>query len=101
MAGFFMRGRMGGMPRFTLKDAILATTLVAFGATMAYWSINWPNRTEAGWHGVTAFYLWCAAGAAIGAGMLWPFKKSSLGAVIGLVAQLAVLYLLITRGLLI
>ena len=51
---------------------------------------------------LTAFDLTCVGiGAIIGAGLLWPFKKSAVGAVIGLVAQLAVLYLLIAPGMLI
>ena len=85
------------MPRFTIKDLLIATTLIAVGATMI-WMIF--NLTIARHDPVSRFYtlytLWAGGGAFTGAGILTPFKRPWLGAGCGVAVIFA--WLLVTAG---
>jgi hypothetical protein len=75
------------MPRFTVKDLLLATTLIAIGAgTLAFLFQNGEQIKHS--YGAAIFAgLWFGGGAFIGAGTFLPFKRPWTGAVIGVVIQ--------------
>jgi hypothetical protein len=76
--------------RFSLKQLFVSTALVAVGLTV------WMRvvRVTGLFHWVLDFPICFVAGAVIGAGVLVPFKRAGLGAVIGL--AFSALYLIAT-----
>ena len=83
------------MPRFTIKDLLLATTLIAIGAGMLALVLRgnawlWPRG---GLAVITVFSLWLGGGGCIGAGLLTPFKHPWIGAALGLLIQGLLLFL--------
>jgi hypothetical protein len=76
------------MPRFSIKDLLLAITLVAVGlsleiALMGYhWRILWGMSLSE--KILCVFLAFGAGGAKIGAGLLAPFHKKAAGGLIGL-----------------
>jgi hypothetical protein len=90
------------MPRFTVKDLLIATTLIAVGAGMLAFLINGGLGTNSVGSAIAwaeAFLLWFGGSACIGAGLLSPFKRRWTGAVLAIVIQMlfVVLYVLIAR----
>jgi hypothetical protein len=82
--GFFM-------PRFSIKDLLLATTLIAIGAGLIYWAYSHPTMSRysdaPNW---PLFLGWMGGGAFIGAGVFTPFKKPWIGALVGLAVQILI-----------
>jgi hypothetical protein len=81
------------MPRFTVKDLLIATALVALGAgTLAFlFQIGKPLQLVA----PPVFAgLWLCGGACVGAGIFTPFKLPTMGGVIGFVIQVLILAIL-------
>jgi hypothetical protein len=77
------------MPRFTVKDLLIATTLIAIGAGAESFLIRSPDTfrgSEYGGTGILMLFGYCGA-ACIGAGLLLPFKRPLIGIVIGMVMQ--------------
>ena len=71
------------MPRFSIKDLLLATTLVAIG-------IGGMCGADAGFLEPAELNMltWVVCGAVAGAGIGYPFHLWRLGAVLGFVAAL-------------
>lgn len=67
--------------KFSLRDLFLATTMIAIGTGgMLVVETTYTART----YGLyVTLGLWFASGALIGAGILFPFKKAALGAIVG------------------
>ena len=75
------------LPRFTLRDMFLATTLIAIGIGVATFTVRYANtHKDAGW-GVLFLLLACSA--VIGAGVFTPFHQKWAGAGIGLLVLAA------------
>lgn len=77
------------MPRFTIKDLLIATTLIAVGTGMIAVVLRgdawlWPRGNLAV---LTVFALWLSGGGCIGAGLLIPFKHPLVGASAGILIQ--------------
>ena len=70
--------------QFELRTLFVAVTMVAMGAGGVANVVNgdWSIRNL-----VFAFGLWFASGALIGAGLFHPFKRMSLGAILGFAAS--------------
>jgi hypothetical protein len=79
---------MAGMnlPRFTLPDMFVTTTLIAVGIGAATFTFRYgdPDK-DAGWGAPVLL----TAAAAIGAGIFAPFHRKRLGAKIGMFAAIA------------
>jgi hypothetical protein len=86
------RDMLKDMPKFSIKELLLATTLIAVGSGMVSLVFMLTNVPKVGEHleEYAAFTSWFGGGAMIGAGILTPFKRPWLGAVIGLVVQLII-----------
>lgn len=79
------------MPRFTVKDLLIATTLIAIGTWMfAFLAQNFWSLAKADARGV-AWTLWFGGGAFVGAGLGKPFKRAALGAAAVFVVQVVVM----------
>ena len=78
------------MPRFTVRDLLIATTLVAIGAgALGLMYRIWEALAEAGFVTVPILLLlWFGGGAFIGAGLFTPFKRPWTGVICGLVIQI-------------
>jgi hypothetical protein len=97
MAGFFMRGRMRGMPRFSIKDLMLATTLIAVGLAVLILLPGLASRTAVGI--VLPFVFWLGGCVLIGVGLFTPFHKKRLGAGIGAGAALFFVVIVVIHNL--
>jgi hypothetical protein len=77
------------MPRFTVKDLLIAIALIAVGAGALAFLLRGREGFFGGGLGSEAavLVLWIGGGASIGAGLLTPFKRPLVGAVIGMVIQ--------------
>ena len=78
------------MPQFTLKEMLLATTLIAVGVgamAFLYHSADAPrglgNSAQVG----LAVLLWFGGGALVGAGLFTPFKRPWTGASVAFALQ--------------
>ena len=88
-----MRVRMGGMPadhrpqhhvmpRFSLKQLLLSTALIAGGtASLAYWVTSDSRLARDNWNWF--FLLWESSGAAVGVGVFSLFNRPWIGAFVG------------------
>ena len=76
------------MPRFTVKDLLRATTLIAIGAGLLNLPVQFPEaEIWTGEMGSREFWLTVCAGAAlIGAGVFTPFGRPWLGGMLGFFA---------------
>lgn len=75
------------LPRFSVKDAILATSLIAFGLSLFYWlGIAGPQPLPF----LLVLVLVLCIGPLIGAGIGAIFHRIVAGAVWGLIIQLVV-----------
>ena len=77
------------MPRFTIKDMLIATTLIAVGVGMiasllrnTYFSNNGGAAAI-----LVMMLLWYGGGACIGAGLFMPFGSPRTGAGLALMIQ--------------
>jgi hypothetical protein len=69
-------------PRFTLRDVVLATTLIAVGvggATVTIRHLQYPYGADAFW--LIPVLLYSAA--SVGAGVFAPFHRKRQGAIVG------------------
>jgi hypothetical protein len=76
------------MPRFSIKDLMLATTLVALGLAIAIVDMSVTNRDlsrdyHLPLHPLTSLVVLSIGGAFIGAGLLAPFRRKAIGAGVG------------------
>jgi len=67
------------IPRFTLRDMFLATTLIAIGVGTAVFALRTLIPSPAFFEGVMVL---CGCGATIGAGVFTPFHRKRRGAII-------------------
>ena len=82
------------MPRFTVKDMLVSTALVAVG--LVVYLPHWHYAVIRDLRGappigspMICLLLWIASGACIGAGLLYPFKHWwAVGLIIGGIVQL-------------
>ena len=75
------------MPRFTTKDLLIATTLIAIGVGLLVFAYKHPTL-RAGEPGSWEFPVgWFGGGALICAGVFAPFKRPIVGGIAGLVIQ--------------
>jgi hypothetical protein len=80
------------MPRFSIKDLILATTLVAVGLTVEVLLL----RTDQPWLSPAAgIVVYFSGAAAIGAGLLTPIHKKAVGVAIGIFAAIFLMILFV------
>ena len=80
------------MQRYSIKDLMIATAVVALGLFMAVSVLKpwWEPYLETYWFIVLGGYF---GGSAIaGAGLMYPFKKSKLGAWLGVAVGVAFLF---------
>ena len=88
------------MPRFSIKDLLLATTMVAVGIGAALLaqqlakSLEYPGAALA----IAELGLWVGGSALAGAGVLYPFGRAVVGAAVGLVLSALWVGLLILAG---
>src|SRR4051794_5817120 len=61
------------MPRYTIKDLLLATTLVAIGA--GTWAFLFRGVVVTSRMGADTMMLWIVGGAFIGAGLVTPLER--------------------------
>lgn len=87
------------MPRFTIKDLLLATTLIAIGAGMLapIFLDTVPRRISSWgiWGVFLWFLIWFGGGGLIGAGLFTPFRKVRIGVAIGVLVQFMLFVILI------
>jgi hypothetical protein len=77
------------MPRFSIKDLLLATTLIAVGVGAESFLIRSPNAYRGSGEirsAILMLFGYCG-GACIGAGLLLPFKRPLFGLAIGFAMQ--------------
>jgi hypothetical protein len=76
------------MPRYSTKELLLSTTLIACGVGILAFMLKGAPYIDPD---TTTLFLtlsaWCVGGALIGAGLLVPFHRPRLGAVLGLFFQ--------------
>jgi hypothetical protein len=79
---------MAGMklPRFTLRDMFVTTTLIAVGVGAATFTFRYGDPDK---DAVWVVPVLLTAAAAIGAGIFAPFHRKELGAKIGMFAAIA------------
>lgn len=83
------------MPKFSIKDLLIATGLISLGLVLGqYFPIGYVQHalfhaSDGSLQDVSeAVHLcWPIAGALIGAGLLFPFKRPGLGVLLGLASQ--------------
>ena len=81
------------MPRFSLKQTLVSTTLIAAG--IAYYGYLKAHSDEPFLLGMEiAVLFWLASGAAIGVGIFGLFRRPFLGACIGALGAFVVLFYL-------
>jgi hypothetical protein len=81
--------RMRDKPRFTIKDLLVGTTLVSAGLMAAVYSWCAEPALLQTWQ--RPLFPWPIGCAMVGAGAMYPFKKATLGILIGLGVSLFVL----------
>jgi hypothetical protein len=87
-----VRNRIVLRPRFSVKDLLLATTLIAAGSAMLYQVLNYDPRIRKLPVGLD--YMLAYGGAAvIGAGIFTPFKRPLIGAIAGIIALVVIIQL--------
>lgn len=87
-----VHGMLEGMPRFTLGELLVSTTLIAFGSGMVAVIIREGEYVTnvLGYEALGFLYVaWMAGGSLIGAGLCMPFRRPWLGAAIGAIIQVA------------
>ena len=77
--------------KFNLKELLLSTTLIAVGLAMAITPYS-AFEDELWYYLLLPQLLWLGAGALVGAGILLPFNKAAIGAVLGFMAQVVIFY---------
>jgi hypothetical protein len=78
------------MPRFSLKDLLIGTALLAGGICSVCGISRLPTELSLQGYIAAAMLLWVGGGALIGAGLLTPFKRPWLGAALGLLVQIEI-----------
>jgi hypothetical protein len=73
----------GGMARYTLKDLLMGTTIVAVGLGMLVFAATVSARHDIGWLKATQVGLISCGSMTIGAGIAHPFKSGWLGVAVG------------------
>jgi hypothetical protein len=89
---------MHEMPhQFSLKRLMASTAIIAVGCAMIGEALR-QSTMEMPRHFLPLFFLWFMGGVFVGAGMLYPFRRSKLGGVLGFFIQvptfLALAYIL-------
>ena len=76
------------MPRFSIKDLIVSTTLVAagFAAALSPFRFNFEVDGRAIWPLLLS--LWFGGCMMVGAGAMYPFKRAWIGALLGFLVAL-------------
>src|SRR5689334_2507291 len=82
--------RPNRMPRFTIKDLLIATTLIANGVFQLTLSRDGENASP-----FAIAFLWFSGGVLIGVGLFIPFNRPWTGLFKGLVIQALFLFLFI------
>jgi hypothetical protein len=82
------------MPRFSIKDLLLATLLVAVGFGLLATFALWSHEVQPPIKFLPTLIMLHGACAAIGAGFFAPFHKKKIGAVIGAGLMLAFIFYL-------
>jgi hypothetical protein len=75
------------MPRFSIKDLLIGTALLAAGITSVCGIARLPSHP-------VVLLLWLGGSALVGAGLFAPFKRIWLGAAIGLAVAILPLVVL-------
>ena len=73
------------MPKFSIKDLLIATSLVAFGSALISAAIVRPNP------GPQFAVTWYGGGMLIGAGLFFPFRAPWIGVYVGVIVQFGLL----------
>jgi hypothetical protein len=73
------------MPRFTIRDLLLATTLVAVGVGLIVFPLHFHQLVDEEWSLPLFFF---GGGAFIGAGIFTPFKRPWTGVIVAVVLQI-------------
>ena len=87
------------MPRFTIKDLLIATTLIAFGAGLIAWTIRYMDTAKVEQPQPIVLINFFACPALIGAGLFTLFKRPWLGALVGVLLTILVVAFIIFFGL--
>jgi hypothetical protein len=82
------------MPRFTIKDLLLTTTLIAIGAGMFACIGEYQRAIAESGNGGLLVALWFGGGACIGAGLMAPFKRLGTGALIAFGIQVVIVVMM-------
>jgi hypothetical protein len=78
------------MPRFSIKDLLIATTCIAMGIGLLAFPYYHHEYISANLPSSTYVLCWFGGGALIGAGILNPFGRPLWGAAIGFVVLVLV-----------
>jgi hypothetical protein len=81
------------MPRFSVKDLIVATTLIGAGLATAFLTLGTPYEEFRVRFWFISLGLWIGGWAIVGAGAMYPFKKAEMGAWIGVAIATLILIL--------
>jgi hypothetical protein len=85
------------VPKFTIKELLIGTSLIASGIAMTCFTFRWLNvvkSTTAPPPMFAQLACWFLGPALLGAGILYPFKRPGLGAVAGMLIQASVIYVI-------
>ena len=85
------------MPRFSIKDLLLSTTLLAVGFTALTLLPGLVSRNAVGV--ILPFVFWIGGCVLIGTGLFAPFHKKRLGAAIGAGAALCFVVFVVIHNL--
>ena len=79
--------KLSGMPRFSIKDLMLTTTLVATGVAIEIWLFTHKPKPEFELDGAdTVVAIACAGLAVIVAGLLAPFSRRAVAVALKIAA---------------
>ncbi len=76
------------MPKFSIKDLLIATAIVATGTALISSIFRFPTVFLEPSPGAAFVFCWYVGGMLIGAGLFWPFRRPWMGIALGFIVQI-------------